>query len=66
MELLMIAGTGLVAAASLAAGIGIGYLAVHAATAALERLFQAASTGATVVPFVGRQAHDVHSLRRAA
>jgi hypothetical protein len=66
MELLMIAGTGFVAAASLAAGIGIGYLALRAATAALERLFTASSPGATIVPFVAPSTHEVHGLRRAA
>ena len=66
MELLTITSTIIVAAASLAVGTGIGYLAVHAATALLERLFMTASTGATVVPFAARPARGVKALSRAA
>ena len=66
MELLTITSTIFVAAASLAVGTGIGYLAVHAATALLERLFMTASTGATIVQFAARPERAPKALGRAA
>ena len=70
MELVMLASTGFAAAASLAAGVGFGYVTMRATTAALERLFvpaePASAPGGTVVPFVARQAAEPQELRQAA
>jgi hypothetical protein len=71
MELVLLVITGLMTAASLAVGVGVGYLTVRATTAALEKLFEPASASAeavaaTVVPFVSRQKQEARGLREAA
>ena len=71
MELVLLVTPVFATAASLAAGVGVGYLTLKAVTAALERLFESASestatVSATVVPFVSRQTSEASELREAA
>ena len=66
MELVIFASTGIAAAASLAAGVGIGYFTVSATTAALERLFATSGRSADVVAFPARAVHGQKEARKAA